>query len=302
MSTFWSWWVILLTSACLVLVTWVLFANRKVAKRDDVDAENKTTGHVYDGIEEYDNPLPKWWFQLFVGTLIFTAIYLLLYPGMGNWKGLLRVNGEPWTAVSQLSAEQAKAQADYDTVFAEFTSKDIPTLAQDEAAMKVASRLYANNCAVCHGADGGGAYGFPNLTDDDWLHGGTPDLIRYTIEQGRQANMPAWGPTLGEKGVAEVTEYVLGLSGLEHDEAQAAAGKAHFASICSACHGAEGKGQQAMGAPNLTDAIWLYEGSRESISKIVREGRVNRMPAQKDLLRDEKIHLLTAYVYSLSRN
>ncbi|HEY7773541.1 MAG TPA: cytochrome-c oxidase, cbb3-type subunit III [Marinagarivorans sp.] len=296
LSTFWSLWVIVLTLTCIALCAWVLFANRKVAKKDDDTPENKTTGHIYDGIEEYDNPLPKWWFQLFVGTLIFSAIYLVLYPGLGNWPGLLK-----WTSTGELAAAQEKAREQYVDSYDKYSKMSVEELSQDPEAMKMGVRLFANNCAVCHGADGGGNYGFPNLTDDDWLHGGSPEQIKETLVNGRVANMPPWGPTIGEEGVASVTEYVLSLSGLEHDESLVPAGKEVFASVCSTCHGPDGKGLIAMGAPNLTDDIWLYDSARETIASTVRNGRINRMPAQKDLLREDKIHLLTAYVYSLSR-
>ena len=296
MSTFWSLWVIVLTLTCIALCTWILFANRKVAKRDDEDPENKTTGHVYDGIEEYDNPLPKWWFQLFVGTIIFALIYLALYPGLGNWKGLWG-----WTSVGELAAAQEKAREDYVDSYDAYSKMSIEELSKNADAMKMGVRLFANNCAVCHGADGGGNYGFPNLTDNDWLHGGTPEKIQESITLGRNAAMPAWGDVLGEDGVANVTEYVLSLSALEHDASKVAAGKTIFMANCAACHGMDAKGQVAMGAPNLTDEIWLYEGSPEAIANTVRYGRINRMPAQKELLREDKIHLLAAYVYSLSK-
>lgn len=296
MSTFWSLWVIVLTLTCIALCTWILFANRRVAKRDDQDPDNKTTGHVYDGIEEYDNPLPKWWFQLFVGTIIFSFIYMALYPGLGNWKGLLG-----WTSVGELTASQEKAREDYVDSYDVYSKMSIEELSKNADAMKMAVRLFANNCAVCHGADGGGNYGFPNLTDNDWLHGGTPEKIQESIVQGRNAAMPGWGDVIGEDGVATVTEFVLSLSGLEHDATKVDAGKTIFTANCSACHGMDAKGQVAMGAPNLTDDIWLYEGSREAVAKTVRYGRINRMPAQKELLREDKIHLLTAYVYSLSK-
>ena len=193
MSTFWSLWVIVLTLTCIALCTWILFANRKVAKRDDEDPENKTTGHVYDGIEEYDNPLPKWWFQLFVGTIIFALIYLALYPGLGNWKGLWG-----WTSVGELAAAQEKAREDYVDSYDAYSKMSIEELSKNADAMKMGVRLFANNCAVCHGADGGGNYGFPNLTDNDWLHGGTPEKIQESIALGRNAAMPALGDVLGE--------------------------------------------------------------------------------------------------------
>ena len=295
MSMFWNLWIVGLTLGCLVLVVWVLFANRKVAIKDDEEPENRTTGHVYDGIEEYDNPLPKWWFQLFVGTLVFSAVYLLWYPGLGSFPG---VGG--WTQLNQLEREQDKARDVHSETFAAYREMPIEELAQDNAAMKMGVRLFANNCAVCHGADGGGNYGFPNLTDKEWLYGGTAEKIKETLTHGRNGSMPAWGAVLGERNVLAAAEYVVSLSGAEHDAALAAKGEPVFRQNCAACHGADGKGNQIIGAPSLADTIWLYDGSRDGIANSIRNGRANVMPAQKDKLQDEKIHLLTAYVYSLS--
>lgn len=295
MSIFWNIWIIGLTLACLGLVLWVLLANRKVAVRDDEQPENRTTGHVYDGIEEYDNPLPRWWFLLFVGTLVYTGLYLLWYPGLGSFPG---VGG--WTSTTQLEREQEQARLAEEQIFAAYNTMPIAELAQDNAAMKMGVRLFANNCAVCHGADGGGNYGFPNLTDKDWLYGGTPEKIKETLLHGRAGSMPAWGALLGEQNVQAVAEYVLALGKTEHDAALAVPGQAVYQQNCAVCHGADGKGNPALGAPNLTDAIWLYDGSREGVAHSIRNGRANLMPAQKDALRAEKIHLLTAYVYSLS--
>lgn len=295
MSIFWNVWIIGLTLICLALVIWVLMANRKVAVRDDEEPENRTTGHVYDGIEEYDNPLPRWWFLLFVGTLVYSALYLIWYPGLGSFPGM-----GGWTSANQLEREQEKARQNEDEIFAEYNKMPIEELAQDNAAMKMGVRLFANNCAVCHGADGGGNYGFPNLADRDWLYGGTPEKIHETLVLGRAGNMPAWGALLGEQQVLAVTEYVLELSKSQRDAALARQGQPVYQQNCAACHGADGTGNQALGAPNLTDSIWLYDGSREGIAHSIRNGRANVMPAQKDMLREEKIHLLAAYVYSLS--
>jgi cytochrome c oxidase cbb3-type subunit III len=296
MSTFWSLWVIVLTSLCLILVTWVLFANRKAAVQPGHDPNDKTTGHEYDGIVEYNNPLPRWWFVMFVLSIIFALGYLVLYPGMGNWKGTLG-----WTSVGELKADQQDALAQYAQSYDLYKNIPIPELAKNPDAMAMGFRLFANNCAQCHGADGGGNYGFPNLTDNDWLHGGTPEKILETLVKGRQAAMPAWASILGEEKVVAVSEYVLKLSGSEHDAAVAAKGAPVFAENCSVCHGQDGKGQQSVGAPNLTDNIWLYEGTRENIRQTIRAGRVNQMPAQEHSLMPEKIHLLAAYVYSLSQ-
>lgn len=296
MSTFWSLWVVVLTFANLALITWILFANRKVAVDDQAEPGNQTTGHVYDGIEEYDNPLPKWWFMLFVATLVFTAAYLVIYPGLGNFKG---IGG--WTSLKQLENEQAKAQERFDETFGQYVDMPIEQIADNREALKMGARIFANNCAVCHGADGGGNYGFPNLTDSAWLYGGTPEKILETIHNGRQGQMPAQGPVIGEEGVKNATEYVLSLNGLEHDAAMAAEGQKIFGTVCMACHGMDGKGNQALGAPNLTDNIWLYGSSREQIQHTIRGGRKNEMPAQKDKLREDKIRLVAGYVYSLSR-
>lgn len=297
MSTFWSLWIIGLTTTNLVLVFWVLMANRKVAVSDEAVPENKTTGHAYDGIEEYDNPLPKWWFQLFIGTFIFGIIYLALYPGMGSWKGLLG-----WTSHNQLEREQEKADANYVEKFGRYTNMSVEDVAQEPAALKMGTRLFANNCALCHGADAGGNYGFPDLTDNDWLYGGSADQIKQSITHGRAGTMPAWGPIIGEDNVVSVSEYVLSLSGQEHDAALAAQGAGVFTQNCAVCHGANGAGNEALGAPNLADDVWLYEGTRGGIRHSVRAGRANVMPAQQDKLKEDKIHLLAAYVYSLSQD
>lgn len=295
MSIFWNIWIIGLTGICLALVTWVLFANRKVAVSDQDDPENRTTGHVYDGIEEYDNPLPLWWFYMFIITIIFGLGYLVLYPGLGSYPGL-----KGWTSVKELRTDQQSAVTDYEKSYGKFMAMSIEELARDPKANKMGVRLFANNCALCHGADGGGNFGFPNLTDKDWLYGGQPEQILHTLKQGRNGAMPAWGPIIGPEGVNSVAEYVLKLSGQPHDEQKVLAGKSIFVSNCAACHGADGKGNISMGAPNLTDDIWLYDGSLAGIRQSVSNGRANHMPAQKEILREDKIHVLAAYVYSLS--
>lgn len=295
MSTFWSLWIIVLTLTNLVLLLWILFANRKRAVTGDESTEAKTTGHVYDGIEEYDNPLPRWWFGLFLGTFIFTVGYLIAYPGLGNWKGVLG-----WTAVGELEGHQEEAQEIYAQTYGVYAKMPITELANNPDALKMGFRLFSNNCAVCHGSDGGGNPGFPNLTDKDWLYGGTPDKILETITHGRIAAMPAWLGVFGETGIANTAEYVLKLSGNEYDEAKAAIGAKLFETNCVVCHGADGKGSHLVGAPDLTDNIWLYGGKPQTIRQTIREGRRGEMPAQKEVLKEDKIHLLAAYVYSLS--
>lgn len=298
MSTFWSIWIIVFTAITIVGCTWLLFANRKVEVSDDTkQGEAPKTGHVYDGIEEYDNPLPGWWFKMFVGTVVFGVIYLVLYPGLGNFGGVLG-----WTQVGQWKEEVAEAEAKYAPLYEQYSETPVEELIANPEAMKMSRRLFNNNCAVCHGSDGRGSYGFPNLADSDWLYGGSVEDIKTTLVNGRQGAMPALGGALGEDGVDNVAEYVFKISGREHDAKKAEAGGQLFATYCAACHGADGTGNKMLGAPNLTDGIWLYGGSPTLVRHTIRNGRNGNMPAQADKLKAEKIHLLTAYVYSLSKN
>ncbi|WP_197085464.1 MULTISPECIES: cytochrome-c oxidase, cbb3-type subunit III [unclassified Cellvibrio] len=299
MSTFWSLWIIILTSTNLVLLFWILMANRRRAITGD-EKEAQTTGHEYDGIEEYDNPLPRWWFWMFILTFVFSIGYLIIYPGMGTYEGLKDSEGKAWTSVNELRGHQAEAEKVYAETYGVYSKMPIEEVAKNPDALKMGFRLFANNCAICHGADGGGNPGFPNLTDKDWLYGGTPEKILETIVHGRKAAMPAWVGVIGEEGVVDVAEYVLQISGNEHDAAKAEKGAKLFATNCVACHGADGKGNQLVGAPNLTDDIWLYGGEPATIRQTLRDGRNGVMPAQQELLKEDRIHLLAAYVYSLS--
>ena len=303
MSTFWSCWIIGLTVTNLVLLFWLLMANRKHAVTTTDNGEVKTTGHIYDGIEEYDNPLPRWWFYMFLFTFIFAVGYLIIYPGLGSYKGVkFWGNGGTWTAATQLEAEQSKAQAQYDATFGEFAKMPIEELAKNSTAMKMGYRVFLNNCAVCHGSDAGGNFGFPNLTDKDWLYGGSPEKIKESIIMGRKGAMPAWGAALGETNIANVTEFILKRAAREHDATKATLGEQVFAQNCAACHGADGKGNQLVGAPNLTDDIWLYGNEPQVIRQTIRNGRNGVMPAHANTLKSERIHLLAAYVYSLSQD
>jgi cytochrome c oxidase cbb3-type subunit 3 len=291
-------WSIFITVATLLGIfgcAALLFAMSKHKKNPGSGAE--TMGHKWDEtLEEYNNPLPRWWMALFVITIVFGLGYLFLYPGLGSWKGSLG-----WSSDGQYNQEKAAAEAQYKPLYARFASVDIPTLAKDKEANGIGERLFLNNCAQCHGSDGGGRPGFPNLRDNDWLYGGTPEKIEETITQGRQAAMPAWGPVLGTDGVKQVANYVLSLSGSRHDAALAAQGKETFTTICSTCHGADGKGDQSKGAPNLTDHIWLYgNGSEKDVIESITNGRNGQMPSHQGVLSPEKIHLLAAYVYGLS--
>ena len=292
MTKFWSGYIILLSLVCIGLIIWLLFATRKGQRPDQTD---ETVGHSFDGIEEYDNPLPRWWFMLFIATLIFGAVYLILYPGMGKYKGLLG-----WTSVGEYRAEVERAEEQFAPIFAQFTSMPVEEVARNEEAVRIGQRLFATNCSVCHGSDARGAFGFPNLSDDEWLWGGSPERIKETLRQGRQAAMPAWLAVIGDNGVRDVSGYVRSLSGRESEKADLEAGKAIFQTNCVACHGPEGKGNNLLGAPDLTDEVWLYGSSMLQVQQTVRYGRNGNMPSQAHLGED-KIHMLASYVYSLSQ-
>ncbi|MCX7159195.1 MAG: cytochrome-c oxidase, cbb3-type subunit III, partial [Proteobacteria bacterium] len=205
-----------------------------------------------------------------------------------------------WTQVGQLQEENAAAEKEFGPLYQKFAALDVPALAADPAARAVGQKLFLNNCAQCHASDAGGSKGFPNLSDKDWLWGGEPEAIKASITNGRTGVMPPMGPTLGAEKTKDVAHYVMSLSGLSHDRLRAGRGKETFGGICAACHGPEGKGNPAMGAPNLTDKTWLYGSGEPVIIETITVGRNNQMPAHKDLLNPAKIHLLTGYIYSLS--
>jgi len=319
MTSFWSIWVIVLTLACLAIIFGLLLWN---LKNYTGVKEGESCGHEFDGIEELNNPLPKWWTYMFFATFVWSVYYLAAYPGLGNWEGLGK-----WTSSNQgiTSLEESKkateealangvnvqldqefiaADERFGPIFESFAKQDIESLIKDEKALEIGQRLFSQNCAQCHGSDARGGQGFPNLTDNDWLYGGTPDKIKETLLYGRVAAMPPWGDALGEQGIKEMTAHVLSLSGRTVNQKDAEAGAAKFA-MCAACHGADGKGSVAhnlpFGAPNLTDNIWLYGGSKRAVEETLRNGRAGVMPAWKDILGEDKVHLLTAYVYSLSQ-
>ncbi len=303
MSTFWSWYVTALTIGTLLALLWLVFATRKGEKKGTTD---QTMGHAFDGIEEYDNPLPKWWFMLFIGTIIFAVAYLALYPGLGNWKGVLPGYEGGWTQVKQWQKEVDKADAQYGPIYAKYAAMPIADVAKDEQALKMGGRLFSTYCSICHGSDAKGAVGFPNLSDSNWRWGGEPDTIKTTILHGRMAIMPAWGSIIGDDGVKNVSAYVRSsLAGLplpEGSNADLQAGQTIFNSNCMACHGPQGKGMPMMGAPDLTHpAGWIYGSSLAQLQQTIRYGRNGQMPAQDAYLGNDKVHLLAAYVFSLSQ-
>ncbi|WP_409275087.1 cytochrome-c oxidase, cbb3-type subunit III [Pseudomonas sp. KCJK9111] len=303
MTAFWSTYISVLTIGSLIGLTWLLLGTRKGQSNSTTD---QTMGHSFDGIEEYDNPLPKWWFWLFVGTLVFSAGYLVLYPGLGNWKGILPGYEDGWTGVNEWQKEMDKADAKFGPIFAKYAAMPVEEVAKDPQALKMGSRLFASNCSVCHGSDAKGAYGFPNLTDNDWRWGGEPETIKASIMNGRHGVMPAWAEVIGEQGVSDVAAFVLtNLDGRKLPEgvkADPVKGKELFASNCVACHGPEGKGTPAMGAPDLTHPqAFIYGSSFAQLQQTIRYGRQGQMPAQAEIQGNDKVHLLAAYVYSLSQ-
>lgn len=293
-SSFWNWFIIIPVlggiAALFFLNRWMTGPRRKTGERP------KPMGHVWDeDLQELNNPLPRWWLNLFYITMVFGLIYLTLYPGLGSFGGLLG-----WTEKGQYEKEMTAAGEQFNPLYEKYLQSDIKVLAANRDARKTGERLFVNYCTTCHGSDAGGGPGFPNLRDDDWLYGGDPQTIKATIMNGRQAAMPAWGAVLGADGVANTAEYVLSLSGRSTHEAAIKIGQEKFKQLCVACHGPEGKGNPAMGAPNLTDNVWLYGGSKKIIMETIDKGRNGRMPAHAEFLGEAKVHLLAAYVYSLS--
>jgi cytochrome c oxidase cbb3-type subunit 3 len=290
----WSIFVGVATVISLLACLWLLFV---ASKRTPMAADN-TTGHVYDeDLVEMNNPLPRWWMWLFILTVVFAFGYVAIFPGLGGLPGQLG-----WTSLNQLDAEQKAAGSEMAKVYAGFAGLSPAQLSRDPKAMATGERLFINNCAACHGSDARGSKGFPNLTDTDWLHGGTPEKIEETITQGRVGMMPPMAAAVGTADdVRNVANYVLSLSGSAYNPIYAAAGRSKFA-VCAACHGADGKGNQALGAPNLTDRIWLHGWGDEAIIAMVNHGKTNVMPAQAGRLTPEQIHVLATYVWSLSQS
>ncbi len=277
--------------ACAVFLK--VLSTRRVAPGEQVG----TTGHVWDeDLAEWNNPLPRWWMWLFYATIVFALGYLVLYPGLGTYQGYLG-----WSSQGQYQAERARAAAEYAPVYAKYLKEDIPTVAADPEARQMGQHLFLTYCAQCHGSDAGGSRGFPDLHDKDWLYGGDPESIRTSITEGRNGTMPPQGANVGsDEDVRDVAQYVLKLSGRTHDDLRAYRGKAKFDTICAACHGPEGKGNKQIGAPNLSDEVWLHGGTEAFIIETITKGRKSVMPAHKGVLDAGKIHLLTAYVYGLS--
>ena len=293
-SSFWDVYISLVTIVSIVGCGVLLLVQ---SKRRVAGGESETTGHRWDeDLGEFNNPLPRWWMWLFWITIAFGFAYLALYPGLGSYAGMWK-----WTQVGQLAEETARHERQFGPLYERYAKMDAAALARDPGALAVGQKLFLNNCAQCHASDAAGSRGFPNLTDRDWLWGGTSEAVKATITDGRTGLMPPFGPALGEQGVKDAAHYVMSLSGLASDSIRAARGKPLFAQTCAACHGAEGKGNPLLGAPDLTDKTWLHGAAEAVIIETITRGRTNQMPAHKDLLNEARIHLLTAYVLSLSQ-
>jgi cytochrome c oxidase cbb3-type subunit III len=292
-SGFWNIYVAGIVTVSILGCAWLLYANTIKRTGGPVQLH----GHTWDeNLQEYNHPLPRWWMWLFYITIVFGIVYLAVYPGFGTFQGSFG-----WSSSGQYEAEMKKATDQYAPIFDKYLKEDLKVVAADPNAKATGERLFLTYCMQCHGSDARGAKGFPNLTDGDWLYGGDPVQIQTTILEGRNGVMPPFGPALGADGVKDVAHYVRSLSGLAADSLRVQRGKEIFQQNCVACHGPDGKGMQAVGAPNLTDQVWLYGSSENTIAETVTKGRNNRMPAFKEFLGEAKVHLLAAYVYGLSQ-
>ena len=297
-SGFWDVYIAIITVVSIVACAVFLKSQsiRKAPGKVGTEGVTATTGHTWDeDLAEYNNPLPRWWSWLFYITVVFGLGYLVLYPGLGSWKGLFG-----WTEVSQYQRETELANRRYGPLYDRFAAMDIVALSKSPEALAVGQKLFLNNCAQCHASDGGGSRHFPNLTDHDWLYGGDPKTIEASIADGRNGVMPAFGEALKAEDIKDVANYVMSLSGGAADSIRVARGHDTFMTICAACHGPEGKGNPALGAPNLTDRIWLHGGGEARIIETITGGRQSHMPAHEKTLGDAKVKLLAAYVLSLS--
>jgi cytochrome c oxidase cbb3-type subunit 3 len=297
LSAGWSTYIALVTTVGIIWCIWLLFSQLKVKVKLNPDGKVADTGHVWDeDLRELNNPLPRWWMWMFLISCIFSLGYLALYPGLGAYPGILGYSTD-----SALMSSMTTANDELKPVYAKYMKMDIEQVGVDPKAREMGQRLFLNSCAQCHGSDAGGSKGFPNLTDHDWLYGGSPENIKTTITNGRAGVMPPF-PQLDGKQIADVANYVRSLSGLPVDEMKKVRGEEVFKSSCVACHGADAKGNIALGAPNLNDKTWLYGSSEATIIETVTKGRMAMMPAQDKVLSPEKIQLLTAYVWGLSNN
>ncbi|RLK44878.1 cytochrome-c oxidase, cbb3-type subunit III [Cupriavidus plantarum] len=299
-SGFWSYYIAAIALVGIVWCVWLLLSQRRIAstqaKASSPIATAADTGHVWDGdLRELNNPLPRWWMWMFLLSCIFALAYLVLYPGLGAYGGVLGFSTQ-----GELAAQRKAAEATQHAIYAKYMRMDVKAVAADPEAREIGQRLFLNYCAQCHGSDARGSRGFPNLTDTDWLYGGDPDTIRQTITKGRNGKMPSFAAAVDGKLAGDVAQYVRSLSGLASDPIRVSRGESTFKTTCAACHGSSGKGNQALGAPNLSDNVWLYGSSEGAIVEAILKGHDGHMPAHEEILTPERIQMLTAYVWGLS--
>ena len=292
---FWGYYVAFVVLAGIAWCLWLIFSQRKWLKPQSGKVED--TGHVWDGdLREMNNPVPRWWTMMYIMMCVFGLGYLVLYPGLGAFQGRLA-----YTSAQEVKQDQAEQEASVKPIYARFAKMDIPQIAADPEAHLIGERLFMNNCAQCHGSDAKGSTSFPNLVEGDSIYGRQPDVLLATITKGRNGVMPALGAAIDAGTAGDIAQYVRSLSGLAHDQIRIVRGKGEYMNACAACHGAEGKGNKALGAPNLTDDVWLYGSSEATIVNGILNGRNNRMPAQEQTLTPEQIRMVAAWVWGLSK-
>lgn len=291
----WSYFIAIVTAIGIVWCLWLLFSQRKTKVTLKADGSVSDTGHEWDGLTELNNPLPRWWMWMFFLSCVFGIVYLVLYPGMGAYEGTLK-----YTTQKEHQESVETANEELKPLYAKYMGMPIEQVAADPQASEIGKRLYLNHCATCHGSDAGGSKGYPNLTDKDWLYGGEPDTIKTTLLKGRAGVMPSFKDSLDSGQISDVTHYVRSLSGLAADQIKVGRGQTVYKNNCVGCHGGNGAGMAAVGAPNLTDKVWLYGSSEATITETLVKGRGGKMPAHEQILTPEKIQMLTAYVWGLS--
>ena len=295
---FWPWYVAVISLASILACALLLWlAGKATVNTDPNKVSDNTTGHVWDeDLRELNNPLPRWWMWLFILTVIFALGYLAIFPGLGSYKGLAK-----WSTQAEHKNDVERMQAELAPLYAEFSAQSVAALSRDPRALAIGERQFMNTCSQCHGSDGRGSKSYPNLTNGNtaWLGERSGDHIVQTVTNGRVGMMPPLGAAIGrESDISNVAHYVLSLSGSLHNEVKAFSGKQKFA-VCAACHGMDGKGNKALGAPNLTDDYWLYGWGEAAIVNAIKYGKNNVMPAQAPKLTPEQIHVVAAYVLSL---
>jgi cytochrome c oxidase cbb3-type subunit III len=290
MSGFWLGWVIFLAVLTIGISVSLFVGGMRVKLPTQADG---TTGHDWDGVREGVRKLPWWWILYSAIGFIVGIVYLVLYAGLDSYRGVLG-----WSSEEKLQRDVAANDAKLQARIEPWRTLTVEQLAQSAEAVAVGHRLYLDNCAACHGSTalGNQTLGAPDLTDTEWQYGGNGETIVASILDGRNGVMPPWGAALGQNGVNEVAAYVLSLGGVKAPDDWVTAGKQRYEALCIACHGPEGLGIRAMGAPNVTDGAWLYGGDFASVATSIRDGRAGVMPAWRSRLNDDQARLIAAWV------